>query len=96
MYTFAIQSDDIAALHYNVETGLLLVKYRSGDIRNFTRISPGALRRLLGQTVEINEAAATSDRDYAARMRKGGLRALYSLIGISPTQFDFPAGPLLW
>jgi hypothetical protein len=46
--------------------------------------------------VEINEAAATSDRDYAARMRKGGLRALYSLIGISPTQFDFPAGPLLW
>ncbi|WP_454849221.1 hypothetical protein [Rhizobium binxianense] len=96
MYTFNIQSDDIATLHYNVETGLLLVKYRSGDIRNFTRISPRGVRRLLGPKVEIDETAATSDSEYASRMRKGGLRALYYLIGISPSQFDFPVGPLLW
>ena len=42
MQTFLIQSRGIEALHYNADARLLLIKYSSGDIRSFTRISPQA------------------------------------------------------
>nr|WP_245498934.1 hypothetical protein [Rhizobium leguminosarum] len=48
MQTFLIQSRGIDALHYNADARLLLIKYSSGDIRSFTRISPQGMRRLLG------------------------------------------------
>ncbi len=47
MQTFLIQSRDIEALHCNADVRLLLIKYSSGDIRSFTRISPQGMRRLL-------------------------------------------------
>ncbi|ARM88193.1 hypothetical protein RHEC894_CH01881 [Rhizobium sp. CIAT894] len=96
MQTFLIQSRDIEALHYNADARLLLVKYSSGDIRSFTRISPEAMRRLLGVGPEIDETSEFSDLDYQAEIRKGGLKALYLLTGINPSQFDFSPGRQVW
>ena len=96
MQTFAIHSPDIEALHYNPEARLLLVKFKSGDIRNFTRISVQSLQRLLGPEVQIENEMASDDTGYLAGLRSGGLRALYSLIGINPAQFDFTQLPGIW
>lgn len=96
MQTFAIQSPDIEALHYNPEARLLLVKFKSGAICNFTRISAQALQRLLGPDAQIENPTAEDDADYLASMRSGGLRALYSLTGIKPAQFDFAQVPSIW
>lgn len=96
MQTFLIQSRGIETLHYNADARLLLVKYSSGDIRSFTRISPLGLRRLLGPDAEIDEGPGLSDPEYQAEIRKGGLKALYRLTGINPTQFDFSPGQQVW
>ncbi|MGM4909466.1 hypothetical protein [Rhizobium alamii] len=96
MQTFAIQSPDIEALHYNPEARLLLVKFKSGAICNFTRISAQALQRLLGPDVQIENPTAEDDASYLAGLRSGGLRALYSLTGIKPAQFDFAQVPGIW
>ncbi len=93
MQTFAIQSPDIEALHYNPEARLLLVKFRNGTICNFTRISTQALQRLLGPGAQIDGATSENDSGYLERLRSGGLRALYSLTGIKPAQFDFAPIP---
>ncbi|PDT02412.1 hypothetical protein CO666_20690 [Rhizobium chutanense] len=96
MQTFLIQSRDIEALHYNADARLLLVKYSSGDIRSFTRISPEAMRRLLGVGPEIDGGSELGDLEYQAAIRKGGLKALYRLTGINPSQFDFSPGQQAW
>jgi len=96
MQTFLIQSRDIETLHYNADARLLLVKYSNGDIRSFTRISPLGLRRLLGPGAEIDDGPELSDPEYQAEIRKGGLKALYHLTGINPTQFDFSPGQRVW
>lgn len=96
MQTFAIQSPDIEALHYNPEARLLLVKFKSGAICNFTRISAQALQRLLGPDVRIENDTAEDDASYLAGLRSGGLRALYCLTGITPAQFDFAKAPGIW
>ena len=96
MQTFAVQSPDIEALHYNPEARLLLVKFKNGAICNFTRISAQALQRLLGPDVQIENQTAEDDAGYLAGLRSGGLRALYSLTGIKPAQFDFTQIPGIW
>jgi hypothetical protein len=96
MQTFAIQSPEIETLHYNPEARLLLVKFKSGAICNFTRISAQALQRLLGPDVQIENEMAGDDAGYLAGLRSGGLRALYSLTGIKPAQFDFSQVPVVW
>ena len=96
MQTFAIQSSDIETLHYNPEARLLLVKFKSGAICNFTRISAQGLRRLLGPDVQIENDTAADDASYLASLRSGGLRALYCLTGITPAQFDFAKVPGIW
>ena len=96
MQTFAIQSPDIEALHYNPEALLLFVKFRNGAICNFTRIPAHALQRLLGPDVRIENETAVDDAGYLAGLRSGGLRALYSLTGIKPAQFDFIQTPAVW
>jgi len=96
MQTFLIQSRGIETLHYNAGARLLLVKYSSGDIRSFTRISPLGLRRLLGPGAKIDDGPELSDPEYQAGIRKGGLKALYHLAGINPTQFDFSPGQRVW
>ena len=72
MQTFAIQSSDIETLHYNPEARLLLVKFKSGAICNFTRISAQGLRRLLGPDVQIENDTAADDASYLAGLRSGG------------------------
>lgn len=96
MQTFAIQSPDIETLHYNPEALLLLVKFRSGAICNFTRVKPQALQRLLGPDVQLESETAVSDNGYLEGLRSGGLRALYALNGIKPVQFDFSKLPTIW
>ncbi|UVD58327.1 hypothetical protein NE852_09110 [Rhizobium sp. Pop5] len=96
MQTFLIQSRGIEALRYNADVQLLLIKYSSGEIRSFTRISQEGLRRLLGADTEIDEGSKLSDSEYQAEFRKGGLKALYHFTGINPAQFDFSAGPRIW
>ncbi|GAA3074861.1 hypothetical protein GCM10010520_22490 [Rhizobium viscosum] len=96
MQTFAIQSPDIEALHYNPEARLLLVKFKSGAICNFTRISAQAVQRLLGPDMHIENQTAEDDAGYLAGLRSGGLRALYFLTGIKPAQFDFAQVPCIW
>ncbi|NEJ71040.1 hypothetical protein GR197_10885 [Rhizobium phaseoli] len=96
MQTFLIKSRDIDVLHYNADARLLLIKYSSGDIRSFTGVSPQAMRRLLGAGPEIGSGSGSSDLEYQAEIRKGGLKALYRLRGINPSQFDFSAGPRIW
>ncbi|MBX5158885.1 KTSC domain-containing protein [Rhizobium sp. NZLR8] len=96
MQTFLIKSRDIEALHYNADARLLLIKYSSGDIRSFTGVSPRAMRRLLGAGPEIGSGSGSSDLEYQAQIRKGGLKALHRLRGISPSQFDFSARPRIW
>ncbi|RUM25162.1 hypothetical protein EFQ99_10305 [Rhizobium vallis] len=96
MQTFLIQSRGIEALHYNADARLLLIKYSSGDISSFTRISPQGLRRLLGAAAEIDEGSELNDPAYQAQIRKGGLKALYHFKGINPAQFDFSPGPQVW
>ncbi len=96
MQTFAIQSPDIEALHYNAQARLLLVKFKSGAICSFTRIPAQALQRLLGPDVRIENETAEDDADYLAGLRSGGLRALYALTGIKPAQFDFGAVSGIW
>ena len=96
MQTFAIQSPDIEALHYNPEARLLLVKFKSGAVCNFTRISAQALQRLLGPDVHIESPISEDDASYLAGLRSGGLRALYFLTGIKPAQFDFAQVPSIW
>ncbi|MBB4437363.1 hypothetical protein M2310_000592 [Rhizobium leguminosarum] len=71
MQTFLIQSRGIEALHYNADARLLLIKYSSGDIRSFTRISPQGMRRLLGAGPDIDEGPELSDVEYQAEIRKG-------------------------
>ncbi|MBA1349077.1 hypothetical protein FE844_004025 [Rhizobium indicum] len=61
MQIFLIQSRGIEVLHYNADARLLLIKYSSGDIRSFTRISPQGMRRLLGAGPDIDERAELSD-----------------------------------
>lgn len=96
MQTFLIQSRGIETLHYNADARLLLIKYSSGEIRSFTRISPQGMRRLLGAGPEIDERSELSDLQYQAKIRKGGLKALYRLTGINPPQFDFSLGQRVW
>jgi hypothetical protein len=96
MQTFLIQSRGIEALHYNADARLLLIKYSSGDIRSFTCISPQGMRRLLGAGPEIDDGPELSDLEYQAEIRKGGLRALYRLTGINPSQLDFSPGQRIW
>ncbi|WP_246699653.1 hypothetical protein [Rhizobium sp. BK316] len=74
----------------------MLVKFKNGAICNFTRISAQALQRLLGPDVQIGNQTAEGDADYLAGLRSGGLRALYSLTGIKPAQFDFTQIPGIW
>jgi hypothetical protein len=96
MQTFLLQSRGIEALHYNADIRLLLIKYSSGDIRSFTRISPQGMRRLLGASPDLNEGPELSDPQYQAQIRKGGLKALYRLTGINPLQFDFSPDQRVW
>jgi hypothetical protein len=66
---------------------------QDGAICNFTRISTQALQRLLGPEARIEGETLENDTDYLERLRSGGLRALYSLTGIKPAQFDFARIP---
>lgn len=95
MQTFMIQSRQ-EALHYNADARLLLIKYSSGEIRSFTRISPQGMRRLLGSGPDLNEGPELSDLQYQAQIRKGGLKAVYRLTGINPLQFDFSPDQGIW
>ncbi|MBN9983684.1 hypothetical protein E0I74_07345 [Rhizobium laguerreae] len=95
MQTFMIQSRQ-EALHYNADARLLLIKYSSGEIRSFTRISPQGMRRLLGSGPDLNEGPELSDLQYQAQIRKGGLKAVYRLTGINPLQFDFSPDQRIW
>lgn len=79
MQTFMIHSRQ-EALHYNADARLLLIKYSSGEIRSFTRISPQGMRRLLGSGPEFDDGPELSNLDYQAETRKRG--ALYRLAGI--------------
>ncbi|MBY3161511.1 hypothetical protein HFO65_12800 [Rhizobium laguerreae] len=95
MQTFMIHSRQ-EALHYNADARLLLIKYSSGEIRSFTRISPQGMRRLLGSGPDLNEGPELSDLQYQAQIRKGGLKAVYRLTGINPLQFDFSPDQRIW